>query len=364
MISFVRYNESNTNAMLFSKKHLNLLIVLWLIIGCQHSEMLPQQEFVVSKLATRPLPSNTLDIVNFDEMVVKENDSILVINISDSTHERTIYEVHMPDGKRYHSIQLGRYVIWEDRTTAYYHQSVTDLLTNKFIDLQESGGASIAPNDGAVLYNARFGIKSKDVKGKHKEKILINKLKAFDGQIKTVVDSVIGTLWAPNGNWFLAAKHLGREGKSVLWERALYNRDGVKLSLPSEQSSIAGAAWSQDGSALAIPHAWNSIVTIIELEWEDNTPIVLKSLSNSGFSSPLLWSPYGQFLLYVKYYEDGHTVFGNDIMITDKKLALNYTLIKHDNIREIPIIWTQKDGLITRVGNRLYQYRLEFYVVG
>jgi hypothetical protein len=336
--------------------HIYLIAALNVFCGCKHSFIISAQEIRATKIGSRPLPASTVTVLDFDKVVVKENNRVLLADISDSTNTKIIYEAPLAINRMYHSVQLQRYFIFEDRT-GEYSQSVLDMITGQLIDLREpvgtSGGASIAPNDGIILYNSRFPRPNK-----FGEQTLVNRMKSWDGQTETVVDSVIGTLWAPNGKWFLAAQRLGREGGFVLWERALFNREGKKILLPSETSQIAGAVWSENGSVLAIPHSGYA-VTIVEFDWNNEVPIIKKHTTSSGFNSPLLWSPNGQYLIYVKYYEDGHTTFGNDILMTDRSLSMRQTIIAHNNIQETPITWNHPYGLVTRAGDRVFSYRIQ-----
>ncbi len=332
-----------------------LVAVLLAVLACKHFILTPAHEISLVLVDSRPLPANTITVLNFDKVIIRESDRIILAQITDTLNPGVIYDVQIPDNKNYHSIQHLRYLILEDRTGDYF-QSVLDMADGSLIDLQEpsatTGGTSIAPNDAAMLYNARF----RDP-GNGKE-LLENRLRTWNGQTKTVVDSVIGTLWAPNGKWFLAAKRVGREGQSVLWERALFDRQGKKISLPSKQFSVSRSTWSEDGLVLAMYHPWDAIVTIVEFDWTNDIPHVKNHTTESGFNGPFLWSPNGQHLIYVKYHDDGHTAFGNDIMLTDRSLSMRKALIEHANIEETPITWSREHGLVTQITGRINRYRI------
>ena len=285
-----------------------------------------QAEIVITRENTHKLPANTIDIIDFNNIVIKKREQIQIVNISDSSNYEIHYSFNLPTDKNYHSIQHGRYVILEDRNAKHYFQSVYDIFTNQLVDLQEPNGSvgatRVAQTDKAILYNAEHGGVIYDKKyGKYREPRRKVKLRTFNGEDKIIIDNVMGSLWCPNEQWFLGSKYLKREGKKVKWERALFNRDGQKTVLPSEESTISQAVWSSDGNFLAIPH--NQTLTLYEIEWKNDIPQVKYFINKSPFSAPILFSPDGKYILYIKYYEDGHYIFGNDIILSDNKLSFN-----------------------------------------
>jgi hypothetical protein len=327
-----------------------------------------QSKIIIEREDVHKLPQNSIDIIDFNTVVVKEKDHIQIVNISDSSNYEILHSFKLPEEKNYHSIQHGRYIILEDRTTKHYFQSVFDVSTKQLLDLQEQNGSGAAvrvtQNDNLVLYNKRYGGIFYGVNGKRGIQKMEVKLKNFNGESKIIVDSVMGSLWSPNEQWFLASKFLRIEGRKVKWEPALYNRDGLKFSLPSELTSISQAVWSADGSFLAVPQ--RSKLTVIEIEWNNNLPQVKSFISKSPFSSTILFSPDGRYILYVKYYEDGHRIFGNDIMLTDNRLNNIEPLIEHNELIEIPISWMNEQELITQDGMTvesseiIYKYRIKY----
>jgi len=351
------------------QKEIKLVLIFSLfIIMLPRTFIFSQSRIILEKVDTHKLPQNTTDIIDFNNVVIKENNQIQIIDISDTSNYEILYSFDLPEGKNYHSIQHGRYIIMEDRTTKYYYQSVFDVRTKQLLELQEPDGTGaavrVAQKDNVVLYNKRYGDIYYDEYGKKKIRKMEVKLKNFNGETEIIVDSVMGSLWCPNEQWFLAAKFLRREGREVKWERALYNRDGLKISLPSEPSSISQAVWSADCNYLAIPQL--STLAIIEFEWDDSLPQVKSYISKSQFSSTILFSPDGNYIIYVKYYDDGHRVFGNDIMLTDNKLSFVEPLIEHNELTEIPISWTNEQELITqdeltvKFCKKLYKYKIKY----
>jgi hypothetical protein len=314
------------------------------------------------------LPANTIDIIDFNKVVIKENEQIKIVDISDSSNYETDYGFTIPTNKNYHSIQHGRYVILEDRNAKHYFQSVFDIYTKELVDLQEPegsvGAARVAQKDRAILYNVDYGGITFDKKYRKKlEPKRQVKLKTFAGESKVVVDSVMGSLWSPNEQWFLGSKYLRREGRNLKWERALFNREGQKIILPSNASTISQAVWSKNGILLAIPH--HQTLSVFEIEWKYDSPTIKNFTNKSPFSAPILFSPDGKYILYVKYYEDGHSIFGNDIVLTDNKLNFIEPIIEHNNLTEIPVNWTN-EGLITQDGmtvessKYIYMYQIKY----
>jgi len=290
----------------------NINSILILSLFCFNS-IYSQPTIEIIKKDEHKLPANTIDIIDFNKVVIKENEQIKIVDISDSSNFETDYSFTIPTDKNYHSIQHGRYVILEDRNAQHYFQSVFDIYTNQLVDLQEPdgsvGAARVAQIDRAILYNVDYGGVIFDKKyGKMLEQKRQVKLKTFTGENKIIVDSVMGSLWCPNEQCFLGSKILRREGKKLKRERALFNRDGQKIVLPSEESTISQAVWSSDGIFLAIPH--NQNLTVYKIEWKNDFPKVNNFINKSPFSAPILFSPNGKYILYVKYYEDGHYTFG------------------------------------------------------
>lgn len=351
------------------QKEIKIALILSLFtLILPHSFILSQSKIIIEKQDTHKLPKNTIDIIDFNTVVVKEKDQIRVVNISDSSNYEILYSYNLPEGKNYHSIQHGRYIILKDKTTEHYFQSVYDVNTKQLLDLQEpdgSGGAvRVAKKDRVVLYNKRYAGIFYDVNGKRKIKKLEVKLKNFKGETKIIVDSVMGSLWCPNEQWFLASKFLRREGNEIKWEQALFNRDGLKVLLPAELTSISQAVWSADCNYLAIQKGLS--LTVIEFEWNNSLPQVKSFISKSSFGRPVSFSPDGNYIIYVKSYDDGHRVFGNDIMLTDNRLSFIEPLIEHNEIIEIPISWTSEQELITRDGSNvkfsenIYRYKIKY----
>jgi WD40 repeat protein len=245
-----------------------------------------------------------------------------------------------------------------------------DIYTDQLVDLQELDGSvgatRVAKKDKTILYNANYGKTIYDKQfGKIPEIKRQAKLKTFNRETKFIADSIMGSLWSPNEEWFFALKFLGKKGRIIKWERVLMNRDGKAIILPSEESTISQAAWSADGNYLAVPQI-NGKLTVFEIEWMDSIPQVKSSIRKSSFSSPIIFPPDGKYILYVKYYEDGHNIFGNDIMLTDNKLNFLEPLIKHNELIEIPVMWTNDQGLITQDGvtvknsRIIYKYRIKY----
>ncbi|MCH8032552.1 MAG: hypothetical protein IH950_02185 [Bacteroidetes bacterium] len=351
------------------QKEIKIVLILSLfIIILPRTFIFSQSKIIVEKEDAHKLPQNTIDIIDFNTVVIKEKDQIQIVNISDSSNYEILFSYNLPEGKNYHSIQHGRYIILKDKTTKYYFQSVFDVSTKQLLDLQEPDGSvgavRVAQKDKVIIYNKRYGEIFYDVNGKRRIQKMEVKLKNFKGETKIIVDSVRGSLWCPNEQWFLASKFLRREGTEVKWERALYNRDGLKVSLPSELTSISQAVWSSDGNYLAIRQS--SKLTVIEFEWNKNIPQVKRFISKSHFGSKILFSPDGNYIIYVKSYDDGHRVFGNDIMLTDNTLSFIEPLIEHKEIIEIPISWTTEQNLITqdetsvKFSKNIYKYKIKY----
>ena len=351
------------------QKEIKIVLILSLfIIILPRTFIFSQSKIIVEKEDAHKLPQNTIDIIDFNNVVVKEKDQIQIVNISDSSNYEILFSYNLPEGKNYHSIQHGRYIILKDKTTKYYFQSVFDVSTKQLLDLQEPDGSvgavRVAQKDKVIIYNKRYGEIFYDVNGKRRIQKMEVKLKNFKGETKIIVDSVMGSLWCPNEQWFLGSKFLRREGNEVKWERALYNRDGIKILLPSELTSISQAVWSADCNYLAIQKGLS--LTVIEFEWNDSLPQVKSFISKSPFGRPVSFSPDGNYIIYVKSYDDGHRVFGNDIMLTDNRLSFIEPLIQHNELIEIPISWTSEQELITQDGStvkfskNIYKYKIKY----
>ena len=353
-------NYDMKNTQLIEKFYPRLLTLIFIICICSTLYATDSPNFAITKISTHQLPHGTVRVLDFNTVVIVKLNTIKIVDISDSTNLRILYQTRIPFKKKFHSVQQKRYLILEDRTGNYF-QTVTDMQTGRTTSLEElngtSGAVSVAPNDGAILYNARFPLSSY-VRGRREEKNII-KLKTFDGKSANIVENVHGTKWAPNGEWFLAALYKGREGPKKIWQRVLVNRKGQKIILPSDKSSIVGAIWTADGSALAVEHPWGGYVTVFEFKWNNKIPEVTSVHDSSLFSHRLLWSPNGQYLIYTKTYGDGHYDFGNDILVTNRTLTLHFPLIKHNNISETPIIWTHENKLVTQIDDMLYEYRID-----
>ena len=334
---------------------LNFFIVILLFTSCKESTSGSSgKQILAYKTDERELPENTLKVLNFNKLVVQEQNSIIIKDSSDTNNQRIIYKVDLPDGKEFYDIKLERYLILKD-TTGTHSQMILDMQNNRIIDLREegfsSGGVSINPLHHSILY--RLGYFHPDLRAS----MHIIKYTSFDYQTLSLLDSCNSSAWAPGKEWFWASKFMYKEDNYFRWEHALYNLNGDSLTITRDPIILNVPRWTDDGSSLIFSILGDCGVLLVEFDWSYEKPRIKRKIIEYGFCDPL-WSPDGNYLVYTEWYEDGHFTFGNDILITDKNLVLRKAIIQHDDIIESPIFWNIDDGLVTQIDNKIIKYEI------
>ena len=151
------------------QKEIKIIIILTVIsIALSFSSINAQSNIIITKENSHKLPKSTIDIIDFDNVVVKNKEQIQIINISDSNNYKIIYDFILPKNKKYYSFQNGRFIILDEGHGNDFYESVYDVVTKQLINLQESDGSTgavrIAQKDGAILYNILHTSKINDKK--------------------------------------------------------------------------------------------------------------------------------------------------------------------------------------------------------
>ena len=58
-----------------------------------------QSKIIIEKQDAHKLPKNTIDIIDFNTVVIKEKDQIRIVNISDSNNYEILHSFNLPEGK-------------------------------------------------------------------------------------------------------------------------------------------------------------------------------------------------------------------------------------------------------------------------
>lgn len=339
-----------------NKNYFSILVVILYLFSCEKNPSNPENRGISAiKSGSRNLPANTLEIIDFDKIIIETDNKIQLVDISNQENFTILFEIDIPIGKEYRSFQLNRFIIFK-RNNEDYSELLVDIETGSSTEFKNSGYstciASINPVDYSVLYTKSYF--SSELKG------LLSSIhyRTFDGTETFLMDSTVHPRWCPVNKWFAASRFLYKDESFWYWEEALFNLDGEKIILSREPTPLSGPRWNNDGTALFYYYAGQ--LFFVEIDWSNDKPNVFRKTYASQFDSPWVWSFDGQYLVYTKWYEDGHYVFGNDILITDKNLIIQSPLIEHENVIEEPLLWTEKYGLITKIDNQIFSYKIEF----
>lgn len=350
---------------------LQLILFLIFSFGISFSQI----NLTIHKAESRKLPQNTIDVIDFNTVIAIEENQLKLLDISNPYEQNIIYSFNIPQGKSYNSIQHGRYVILEGKHGERHFKTILDIQKDSLEDIEDLNGnigsIEIAEKDGAVIYNVDYGSTiRREPGGLIREPNIAVKLKLKNGEIKLVTDSIACFKWSPDEEWFIATKYIKSDTNGVKWERALFNRDGAKAPLEqannsyAEQVIISQAVWSPDGKYIAIPLLSGLRLAVYHLDWKDDFPSVIKNIEDHPFHSPVLFSPDGKYILFQKSYEDGHFIFGNDLLLTNVDLSFSQPIIEHNDISETALIWKNNelitvDALDIKNAKNIYKYSME-----
>lgn len=301
------------------------------------------------------IPENTVKVVDFDRVIMISENKLKLVNIGNPNELVTLHEIDVPDGVFFKSFLNDRYIIFENSQNIYY-QTVIDILTGKKLVLKNDDYStavrSINPNDNSILYSNQ--IYHPELNG------LLNKLylTTFSGLTKLVSDSVGWASWSPKSNWILMSKFSYKEG--YFWRRhtKMIDMFGQEIHLFDESVSTYSPIWTNDGSTAFFKLNHSGGIAIVEFNWSVKQPQVKHIASGENYYDPVFWSPCGQYFVHSIEHSDGHTLFGNDILLSDKNLSYTVPIITHEDIYELPIKWTSENGLITRKHGKVFRYEI------
>ena len=101
-------------------------------------------------------------------------------------------------------------------------------------------------------------------------------------------------------------------------------------------------------------------IAIVEFNWLEEQPEFSQTTFGEKYYDPAFWSPDGQYFVHTLEHSDGHVLFGNDIILTNKDLSKSTSIIAHNNVVETPITWTTEHGLITGKNGQLVCYEIVY----
>jgi len=308
-------------------------------------------DFDVKMISKRNLPEDVIEVLNYDRIVTQTKDIIFIKEYDGSSYSKVIFDYPLPAKTEYLRSNSPDYIVMAKRGE-YFEETLIDLSTMEVIPLRYKDGNAFAlqvsATDGLIGYQTRT-----------KEKGATRSTYLYNRREKPVylMDDIMGLVWAPNGKWFLANSTYGRRSVS----RVLVSREGERISLPTGDIGISGAIWSPSGDVLIANRGGE--VTIIGFDWVNGRPERISyrtEILNYNSAVGSFFSPNGEYVVWANENNDsrGHNNIGYDIMISDKYLSQISGLIVHENILEIPITWTQKNGLVTRLENQMISYKI------
>ena len=302
------------------------------------------------------IPKNTVGIVNYTKILIKSGKILKLVDIKNPNEIKTLFETPISEGINFKYFINNRFLVLENRQ-GVYSQKVIDIITRDELELKDEKYStaikSINPKDNTILFTKQ--VYHPELKG------ILNRLylTKFDGTFKFISDSIGWAKWSPDGNWILFTKFSHKEG--YFWRRntKIMNLSGTEIQIFDYSVSTYAPIFNNDGTkALFRLNQGSGEIVIVEFKWSGQQPKIGYKSFGEFFYDPVFWSPDGKYFIHIVEHNDGHTVFGNDIILSDWKLSIKIPIIKHHDVSESPIIWTSEHGLITRKNNQLIRYKI------
>jgi WD40 repeat protein len=334
-------------------------IFLVLIISCiQDKSSLGPMDIKAELQEIHPLPDSTLHIIDFNRVIIKNNGKIEMVNIQNPDQSEIIYELVIPTGKRYKTIKNERFVIFESREDTHT-ELIADLTTGDVFELTVSENYPAICSINEAYYSMLYIIQSyrPELHG-YLSKLFYRTLNW--GAPIFIADSVSWAEWSPDGNWILVTRFSYKEGNYSRWHEDILNFSGDEIPLFDESIAPVSSIWTNDGNYALFKSNPGGRITIMKFDWSGEKPEFKFIASGDHYYDPVLWSPDDRYFIHTKENSDGHVVFGIDIWLADRTLTFNKAIIKHENVQELPIVWTSENGLVTRGPGGLLSYEIDF----
>jgi len=341
------------------KHYFPQLIFLIFIISCvQDKSSLGPVEINVQIKAIHPIPDSTLDIIDFNRILIRYNGKIKMVNIQNPDQPELIYEIVLPAGARYNTVKNERFIIFDGREESNT-KWIADLTTGEIFELTDEENSPVICSINEAYYSMLYTIQSyrPDVHG-YLSTLHYRTLNW--GAPIFIADSVSWAEWSPDGNWMLVTRFSYKEGNFWRWHEDIINLSGEEIPLFDESVAPVFSIWTNDGDYALFRSGSGGGITIMKFDWSKEKPEFEFISSGEGYYNPVLWSPDGRYFIHSTENSDGHVLFGNDIWLADRNLRINEAIIRHENIFETPIAWTSEHGLVTQTSEGLVSYEIDF----